>query len=119
MDSCLIFNYVHISNFFSDFFLVKNFHHSHFFYGKSFLMCQDSLTADYLITSFATLLERVYMYNLYRKSTIRDAGSTALYTAYTINTVVTVFTVFTIQTDLYCLKSSMYAYLCIVEKVKE
>ena len=24
-------------------------------------MCQDSLTADYLITSFATLLERVYM----------------------------------------------------------
>ena len=100
MDSCLIFNYVHISNFFSDFFLVKNFHHSHFFSGKSFLMCQDSL-----ITSFATLLERVYMYNLYRKSTIRDAGSTALYTAYTVNTVVTVFTDFTIQ----------YAYICIVE----
>ena len=90
MDSCLIFNYVHISNFFSDFFLVKNFHHSYFFSGKSFLMCQDFLTADYLITSFATLLERVYIYNLYRKNTIRDAGSTALYTAVTvINTVVT------------------------------
>ena len=61
MDSCLIFNYVHNSHFFSDFFLVKNFHHSHFFSGESFLMCQDSLTADYLINSFATLVEKVYM----------------------------------------------------------
>ena len=72
MDSCLIFNYVHNSYFFSDFLLVRNFHYSHFFSGKSFLMCQDSLTADYLITSFATLLERVYIYNLCLKNTIRQ-----------------------------------------------
>ena len=39
------------------------------------------------------------------KNTIRDVGSTALYTAYTISTT------YTIQTTLHCLNSSMYAYI--------
>ena len=42
------------------------------------------------------------------KNTIRDGGSTALYTAYTV------FTVYAIQTALYCLNCNLYAYVCIL-----
>ena len=42
------------------------------------------------------------MYDNY-KNTIRDGGSTALYTAYPVHTV------YTIQTALHCLNSSMHA----------
>ena len=45
------------------------------------------------------------------KNTIRDGGSTALYTVYIVFTVNTVNTVFTVQTALHCLNSSMLAYI--------
>ena len=43
-----------------------------------------------------------------KKNTIRDGGSTALYTAYTVYTVDTVYT---IQTALYCLNINMPIYI--------
>ena len=42
------------------------------------------------------------------KNTIRDGGSTALYTAYTVYTVDNVYTV---QTALYCLNINMPIYI--------
>ena len=54
------------------------------------------------------------MYDNY-KNTIRDGGSTALYTVYTVDTIDTIDTVdtgntvYTIQTALHCLNSSMHA----------
>ena len=42
------------------------------------------------------------------KNTIRDGGSTTLYTAYTVDTVNTVYT---IQTALHGLNSTIYAYI--------
>ena len=48
------------------------------------------------------------------KNTIRDGGSTALYTAFIVYTVYIVYpvkTVYTIQTALHCLNSSIYAYI--------
>ena len=44
----------------------------------------------------------------YLKNTIRDGGSTALYTAYTDQTV---YNIYTVQTDLHCENSRMYAYI--------
>ena len=40
------------------------------------------------------------------KITIRDGGSTTLYSANTV------YTFYTVQTALHCLNSSMYAYIC-------
>ena len=48
-------------------------------------------------------------------NTIRDGGSTALYTAYTVTLLNTVYT---IQTALHCLNTSMFAYIQLLGKVR-
>ena len=40
-----------------------------------------------------------------KKNTIRDGGSTALYTSYTV------YTVYTIQTAVHCMYACIYCYI--------
>ena len=57
-------------------------------------------------TSFSVRLRKAFCNVFCEKNTIRDGGSTTLYTAYNV---CTVYTVCTVQTTLHCLNVSMYA----------
>ena len=62
-----------------------------------------------------TNLSKNRFYPEISKNTIIDGGSTTLYAVFTADTVDTVYT---IQTALYCLNSSMCAYMYYLQKLE-
>ena len=66
----------------------------------------DSGTHTCLVQLIFSLLMTL-LPSFVKQNTIRDGGSTALYSANTV------YTFYTVQTALHCLNSSMYAYIYI------